>query len=150
MTCGRHKRQLGARPLAVAIRIFIIACLLPTFGGCFDVGPPIEDPESFPPKPPHQQPLACPYIVNWVLPQKRENGSKLRTQDIKVITIYAALERWADDNEILSVTDVDPFLLQWQHHNLLSPATWYFRLTVTDTNGRESDYSNETSSENCS
>ena len=150
MACDRQKKRLDQGPLAQSIGLLIVLFLLPTFGGCYGA-PAIEDsPQSLQPKPPHQQPLSCPYTVNWALPKKREDGSKLRTQDIKSVTIYAARLPWADNSEILSETHVDPFLLQWQHHNLVYPATWYFRLTVTDTNGLESGFSNETSSDNCS
>jgi hypothetical protein len=148
MACDRSERHLGASSLATRFKMTLIAGTLPMFVGCG--GGYVEpDPESFPPEAPNQQVLTCPLIVNWVLPTERESGAQLRARDIEIVTIYAAQVPWAPDNDILSITAVDPFLLQWQFNNLIRPATWYFRLTVTDTNGLESDYSKERSNAEC-
>jgi len=68
--------------------------------------------------------------------------------EIKTVTIYAARMPMATKEDLAFIMDVDPYLLQWQFITL-EPGAWYFRLTVTDNGGLESERSNEKSNEEC-
>ena len=148
MANDRAIRTFGAAYMAMWIRIILIAGLLPVLAGC---SPAPGDPEYYgpwPPKAPFQRMFICDRTIGWELPREREGGDYLAEAEIATVTIYAAHTPMAPDDELAFIMDVDPYLLQWQFL-MLEPGAWFFRLTATDSDGEESEMSNERSNEDC-
>ncbi len=152
MGYNQAKTRFGVGLLRLSFKAFFVAGFLPTLAGCYvGEGFASVDPEFFglrPPKSPIQRIFICERTVGWELPREREGGRYLAEAEIKTVTVYAARTPMAPKAELAFIMDVNPYLLQWQFIALESGA-WYFRLTVTDNDGQESEMSNEKSNEEC-
>ena len=141
--------RVRTRLIVSTIRPIIFIGLIPALQGCYvGQGGAAVDPGPRPPKAPQQIQFACHQTISWQLPTEREGGAYLPPFEIKFVTLLAARMPSAPRNELAFIMDLDPHLLQWRF-TALDPGTWYFRLTATDNDGRESKMSSETSNEAC-
>ena len=115
----------------VSFKILLVLGLLSTACGGEASSPP--DPQN-----------TCNVKVEWEYPVNRLDGTPLTIQEIAKLTIYISASEGGDDDDLIRIEDVtasngrNTYVLHWVPQGL----SWY-TLTVTDTEGRESQVSNE-------
>jgi len=77
---------------------------------------------------------------------EREGGAPLAPEELATLTLYAGRTPLTLFEELVYTVEVDPFVLRWEFKDQ-PEGSWYFRATVTDTEGLESDFSMEASFE---
>lgn len=87
----------------------------------------------------------CIATLSWSPPTERMDDSPLALEELAKFTIYVNDAEGMEEARITLVIDLtDVYLIQWEIRNL--PAgQHYFYMTVTDTEGLASGYSNEVS-----
>jgi len=77
---------------------------------------------------------------------ERIDDTPLSAEEIATLTLFAGRTPLIMGEEFVYTIDVDPFSLQWEIKDQ-PEGSWYFRATVTDTEGLTSDFSMEASFE---
>ena len=144
MAINHKEKLLEPSRVSMLMRILLISGFMPVFAGC----PGSAGHVPTPPRAPFQEEFTCDLTVRWRLPKEREGGIRLSATEIKIVTIYASQSPINIGDVPTFIMDVDPHVLLWQF-NYLDPTFWYFRLTATDKDGRESMMSIERSNEQC-
>ena len=94
-------------------------------------------------------PSFCSALLSWGPPEFRMNGSPITVAELAKYTIYVNEEEGQDQSTLVMVIDVEnSSMVAWVIESLPLTSHWFY-LTVTDTEGRVSPYSNELP-KNCS
>ena len=144
MAIDHKEKLLEPSRVSMMMRILLISGFMPVVAGCPGSGGLVPTP----PRAPFQEEFTCDLTVHWRLPKESESGIRLSPNEIKIVTIYASQSPINFGGVPTFIMDVDPHVLLWQFNNL-DPTAWYFRLTATDKDGRESMMSIERSNEQC-
>ncbi len=145
MAINHKEKLLEPSRVSMLMRILLISGFMPVVAGCPGSA---AVPGPAPPRAPFQEEFTCDLTMRWRLPKERESGYRLSSTEIKIVTIYASQSPINFGGVPTFIMDVDPHVLLWQF-NYLDPTFWYFRLTATDKDGRESMMSIERSNEQC-
>jgi hypothetical protein len=95
-----------------------------------------------PPKPPDPK-ITCDMVVSWEIPVERTDGSELLIEDIAKYTIFVNEEQGVQESTLeLEIDIMNQFLTQWRINKLDKGDHWFY-MTVTDSENRESTFSNE-------
>ena len=112
-----------------------ILLVLVILAGC-DGGAPVSSLAERPPQ------ATCSAIVTWEPPAERTDGSELTKEELQKFTIYINRRDDVDENNLISIIDItDTDIVTWEVSDL-TPGKKYFYMTVTDTDGRTSTFSN--------
>jgi len=84
----------------------------------------------------------CEILVTWSAPSTRLDGTPITLKELEKYTIYVNLRESTDDSTLVMIADItdttiESWLLKYVHKGRV-----YIYLTVTDTEGRISPYSN--------
>ena len=84
----------------------------------------------------------CSATITWEPPTERTDGTPLTTAELKQYTIYVNRRDSVDTSTLVTIYEVsDTNIVTWQLDGL-SKGQKYFYMTATDTEGRESTFSN--------
>lgn len=98
------------------------------------------DTSAFAPIPPSKK--DCKAILTWERPIERTDGTEFAIDDIEKFTIYVNKIEDVNDRTLILVMDItDASIVTWEFSELTTGPN-YFYMTVTDTEGRTSTYSN--------
>jgi hypothetical protein len=85
----------------------------------------------------------CEALVSWEAPTQRTDGSDFTKEDISNFTLFINSEQSIDTITLERVIVIeDGYLVQWKVE-YLTPGDHWFYMTVTDTEGNQSTFSNE-------
>ena len=90
-------------------------------------------------KPPQ---ATCSATIMWEPPTERTDGSPITTDEMEKFTIYVNRIEDVTDNTLVAVVDVTDVNTKDFTIQELSRGQKYFYMTVTDTEGRTSTFSN--------
>ena len=117
-------------------RLLVAVVLL---AGCSNGGGDNQSPLPMP------SPTPCSAILEWEPPTQRMDETPITKEEFSKFTIFVADKEGYEQFDLTIVMDIsDVYLIQWEVKNLPSGQNWFY-MTVTDTEGRESGYSNEVS-----
>ena len=84
----------------------------------------------------------CSAVLTWEPPYDRIDGTPITTEELEKFTIYVNRRESVEETTLVAVIDItDTNIITWRVDNL-PKGQKYFYMTVTDTDGRTSTFSN--------
>lgn len=84
----------------------------------------------------------CTATLTWEPPYDRIDGTPITTQELEKYTIYINRRETVDTNTLIAIIEVRDTNMITLEVDKIPKGIKYFYMTVTDTEGRESTFSN--------